>query len=504
MLEFVDKSSGLAHRIYVVDAHHHLGADRDGQSNRNPAAPGGTFDFCVRLSSHIAKMLADGKVDLKFQPHGFLKELLECEEKWKDMLNGTWVIDKTVVFPFNDEFKWKEGDEGKATYWRSNDNIHRWVSRAPYSLKLIGYLRLVPHEGELAIRELHRAVEQLGLRGVKLHPRSDGWSNEIDSEPVENLLVEAAKLGVPVIFDTRGFNQVVDIASVTVKARARLVRIDKRLARQLKVIIAHIGFHLSYDELYTVLSHPNIYGEVSGIQSSGVRKLFEDAPSKLSENLGPYHSWSEKIIFGTDFPYFDVYHAAQFISYVLSDDFPGTINDAQRILGVNILRLIPPRITSVPHELKSIHVDSSIFPLTRKVLASKIAKMLSEKKLDISSFDEFLSLPPKVAVKDGCLLLLKSHGGNGKDVFLALLSIMGFGVVTFFDNKPSGTRQLTSRELGYDEFSSRRQFYEKLWPVVVEKDYAEFERKLDGLLNTLLESEGSVASVKLNMGSPSE
>ncbi|MEM4679083.1 MAG: amidohydrolase family protein, partial [Candidatus Jordarchaeales archaeon] len=347
-------------------------------------------------------------------------------------------------------------------------------------------------------------VKQLGLRGVKLHPRSDGWSNEIDSEPVENLLVEAAKLGVPVIFDTRGFNQVVDIASVTVKARARLARIDKRLTRQLKIIIAHIGFHLGYDELYTVLSHPNIYGEVSGIQSSGVQKLFEDAPLKLGENLEPYYSWSEKIIFGTDFPYFDVYHAAQFISYVLSDDFPGTIHDAQRILGVNILRLIPPRMVNVPRELKSVHVDSSIFPLTRKVLASKITKLFSEKKIDISSFDEFLSLPPKASVKDGCLLLLKNHGNNGKDVFLALLPLINFGVVTLFESELPDTKQLTSRELGYDEFSSRRQFYEKLWPVTVEKDSAELERKLDELLNTFLESVRGDASVKLNMGSSSE
>ncbi|MEM2574725.1 MAG: amidohydrolase family protein, partial [Candidatus Jordarchaeales archaeon] len=406
-MELVSKDSGASRRIYIVDAHHHLGVDVDGQSNRNPAAPGGTFDFCLRLGSHLLKVLSNEKVDLKFQPHGFLKELLESEEKWRETLNGTWVIDQTVVFPFNDEFKWKEGDEGKATYWRSNDNVYRWVSRAPYSLKLIGYSRMVPLEGEVAIRELHRSITQLGLRGVKLHPRSDGWSNEIDSEPVVNFLTEAAKLGVPVIFDTRGFNQVVDIASATTKARTKLAKIDKSLARQLKVIIAHIGFHLSYDELYTVLSHPNIYGEISGIHNAGIRKLFEEAPHRLKESLGLYRSWSEKIIFGTDFPYFDVHHAVQFISYTLSEDFPGTIEDAQRILGINILRLIPPKLRSLPQKAESVHVDKTDLPTAKRMLASKMAKLFSEGKLDISSFEVFLSLPPRVSVRDDCLLLVK-------------------------------------------------------------------------------------------------
>ncbi len=486
MLELTDNSSNVF-RIYVVDAHHHLGVDVDGQSNRNPAAPGGTFDFCLRLSNHLLRILSNGSVDLKFRPHGFMESLLESEEKWKDSFNGTWAIDQTVVFPFNDVFKWREGDEGKATYWRSNDNIHRWTTRAPYSLKLIGYARIIPHEGELAIKELHRAVKQLGLRGVKLHPRSDGWGNEIDSEPVENFLVEAAKLGVPVIFDTRGFSQVIDIAEVTTKARAKLVKMDKQLARQLKVLIAHIGFHLSHDELYTVLSHPNIYGEVSGIHDAGIRKLFEEAPSKLKETMGPYHPWSEKIIFGTDFPYFDIHHAAQFISFTISENFPGTIKDAQRILGANILRLIPPRLEkSVRRE--AIHVNKELFPEARRMLASRIAKLLSEGKADIFSFDVFFSLPPKVDVRDDCLLIIKGKEGNGKSIPLMLLTLMSFGVVVHLDNGPASSEQLIiSRELGYDDSLMRQHFYSMLWPDDVEEDQSNLERRINLFVETIFE-----------------
>ncbi|GEM_PF-894121 len=486
MLELVSKDSGVAHRIYIVDAHHHLGVDVDGQSNRNPAAPGGTFDFCIRLGSHLLKTFSNEKVDLKFQPHGFLKDLLENEEKWRETLNGTWVIDQTVVFPFNDEFKWREGDEGKATYWRSNDNIYRWVSRAPYSLKLIGYSRIVPHEGEIAIKELHRAIAQLGLRGVKLHPRSDGWGNEIDSEPVVDFLMEAAKFGVPVIFDTRGFNQVVDIASATTKARYKLTRIDKSLARQLKVIIAHIGFHLSYDELYMVLSHPNIYGEVSGIHNAGVRKLFEEASSRLKESLGLYRSWSEKIIFGTDFPYFDVHHAAQFISYTLSEDFPGTLEDVQRILGINALRLIPPKLKSPPQKVESVHIDRELLPTAKRVLASKMAKLSSEGKMDISSFEVFLSLPPKVSVRDDCLLLVKGKKGNGDHFSLIILTVMNLGVIARLESETHDSRPLLGRELGFDDFSPRRRFYSILWPTAAEKNQLEIERKLCSLLKPLL------------------
>nr|HDO80086.1 hypothetical protein [Candidatus Bathyarchaeota archaeon] len=487
MLEFMDKENGAYYKFYIVDGHHHLGADVDGQSNRNPAAPGGTFDFCFKITSQLLRILADGKVDLKAEPHGFLKEILEQEDKWKDVLNGTWAVDKTVVFPFNDEFRWREGDEGKATYWRSNDNIHRWTARAPYSFKLTGYARIVPHEGDVAVRELHRAVEELGLRGLKLHPRSDGWGGEINTDPVERVLVEAAKLGIPVIFDTRGFNQVVDIAEVTVKAKLRLANIDKRLAKRLKVILAHVGFHVGHDELFSILSHPNIYGETSGVHDAGIRRLFEEASVRLSENLGPYRRWSEKLIFGTDFPYFDVPHAVQFISYVLSEDFPGTFEDAQRILGVNVLRLIPPKLERAPFKLEAVHFRRELAPMVKRKIALELANLASNKKCDVTSFDPFLQPPPRANVREDCVISIRSMNGDDKKASLMFFTIRGIGVIARLDSELTSLDTLLRRELAYDDSPLRQRFYNKLWPSKVEREQAQIEEKIRSILKPLFE-----------------
>ncbi|WXG41321.1 MAG: amidohydrolase family protein [Candidatus Freyarchaeum deiterrae] len=470
MLEFEDTKSGTIHRFYIVDAHHHLGQDVDGHNNRNPLAPGGTFDFYVKVGGQLSQIFSDKPDIFRISPCGFMNEFMRNNEKWKDTLDGTWAVDQTVVFPFNDDFKWREGDEGNATYWRSNDNISRWVTRAPYSFRLIGFGRVVPTEGELAIKELHRMVETLGLRGLKVHPRSDGWSSNIVSPEVKNILVEAAKLNIPVLFDTRGFGQVMDINEVTNMARSELKSIDKSLVDNLRVIMAHIGFHLGHDELFTVLSHPNLYGDVSGVHDAGVSRLFEEAKEIMPPNLGRYRNWSEKILFGTDYNYFDVPHAVQFMSYVLSKDFPGTPEDAQRVLGSNILKLVPPFKRETKTTFTKVHVPIELAELTENTLAKQVAGIANNESYDISGVDFFIDPHPNFQVRPRDFKITISHKENNhqEDINLIVISVLDILTVARLDNDMMNASPIKNRILRYDDAISRRSFYEKLWPKNLE------------------------------------
>jgi len=100
-------------------------------------------------------------------------------------------IDMSVVFPFNEE---GTGD----TFERSNDYIARAADIHPD--RIIGFCRLDPNAGEKAVRELERAVKELGLRGVKLHPSAQRFA--LDSTMLHELCEAIQELKVPVVLDT--------------------------------------------------------------------------------------------------------------------------------------------------------------------------------------------------------------------------------------------------------------------------------------------------------------
>ena len=79
------------------------------------------------------------------------------------------------MFPFQDVYRDKHPE---ALYRASNINISRFTTRFPFSMKLIGYARCDPIEGEKAIKEVVYARQALGPRVLKLYPRSERWIDD--------------------------------------------------------------------------------------------------------------------------------------------------------------------------------------------------------------------------------------------------------------------------------------------------------------------------------------
>ncbi|MFZ0012292.1 MAG: amidohydrolase family protein [Halobacteriota archaeon] len=141
--------AGSAHRsqlLYhgaIIDAHNHIGMDLEGVMQ---------------------------------QPQSLLRKMEQSH------------VQKCIIFPFN------EIKPGKA-FSTANDYIAKVVAAHPG--KFIGFARTDPQH-PLAVDEVRRAVKQLGLKGLKLHPRSQLF-NPSDEQTLP-ILEACVGLRVPILF----------------------------------------------------------------------------------------------------------------------------------------------------------------------------------------------------------------------------------------------------------------------------------------------------------------
>lgn len=407
--------------IFVIDAHSHLGSDIDGAQMMNPLAPGsGTFDFWAKVQ---AKLIEEwGKTgDKSFQTKingesvnltfdfahiPFIKKTFESLEE----LNSTYsdinkktsfasFIDQGVVFPFQDTFRDKRPE---ALYRASNINISRFTTRFPFSFRLIGYCRVDPMEGEMAVKEVKYANEVLGCRGLKLHPRSEGWIDNVTKKQVVDVLIEAARHSMPIIFDTRGRQTILDLRDLITNTRNTLKKSAPEFLPHFKAIIGHCAQGNVDDyEVYDAVIQPNTYGELSMLHGSGAGNFFESFRNWYNSNNKEKETgkkWSEFLLFGSDYPYFGDVHAEKLIIYIINKQFfdsGGSLDDSENILGLNLLKLLPeynlPLIEKTQLTPKSALIPNiqlgQMPPMENKPLEMSIkilAKLLADNVIDIS------------------------------------------------------------------------------------------------------------------------
>jgi predicted TIM-barrel fold metal-dependent hydrolase len=427
--------------IFVIDAHSHLGQDVDGATMMNPLAPGaGTFDFWGNVQGRIKAdwektgeqsftTNMDGKstkVSWSFTPYPFTDKLYIALEKLgkkhsdlKQKSKFYSMIDQGVCFPFQDVFRDKRPE---ALYRASNINVSRFTTRFPFSMKLIGYGRCDPMEGEKAVNEVRYMNEVLGLRGLKLHPRSEGWIDKISSEKVSQVLIEAASFSMPIIFDTRGRGSILQIGQLIEATRNELKSKYPDLLPQFKVIIAHFAQgNIDDHEVYNTIVQPNTYGDLSMLHGAGAGNFFESFrkwfQSHNKERVGN-RSWSEYLLYASDYPYFGDVHSQKLFKYIINKQFfdnGGTIRDVKNILGLNQLKILPEY--SLPQRQKdlknppSLTISNPFFRQnkenTYETAISTIAQLIVENKIDI---------------KKSCLQFKDTWATFNDDILLTIIS----------------------------------------------------------------------------------
>ncbi|MGY5861963.1 MAG: amidohydrolase family protein [Candidatus Thorarchaeota archaeon] len=396
---------GQKFKLYIVDAHHHMGREK-GHTNTPP----GAYEFYASLWLEMQRMVKDLKESdsLLFEPVDVVPSTLpsKCFSSRKSWarLNHGWLVDRTIVFPFTDDYL----GEGKgASFKASNDKIAGWTTRAPHSTRLIGFARVDPKDAlkskNAAVRELNRAVTKLGLRGLKLHPIAQLFVEEIEDDMTLRVVRKAGELKVPIIFDTRNIRTAQRIHSMV-----ETMREEPKYARAMKglrVILAHCGMSPGDPHFHELLRNPAIYGETSTLHDQDVPVLFRTATEML-ENAS-FH-WSEKLLFGTDFSFLSV-QAVDVILHLLSRDFIGSLSDMQRILGGNALSLVgtPFRTKLMAHENPRMMTCTQKKKSARSALESSLVAKIAKGELDLASLDYML--PPQKTWPD---LRPTSAGGN--------------------------------------------------------------------------------------------
>ena len=407
-------------RLYIVDAHHHMGREK-GHKN----TPAGAYDFYAQLWFEIQKetqtlIEADSLLfePVRVEAPGLAARLFQNKISWARLDHG-WLVDRTIVFPYTDDYS-VPSSKGEPSFKVSNDKIASWTSRAPHSSRLIGFARVNPLDGShkgtpIAVRELERAVNTLGLRGLKLHPLAQLFVDSIETNEPREVVKQAGELGIPVIFDTRNIRTVVRI-----KRLVDSMRNDPDCGtamKGLRIILAHCGMSPGDSRLYEALKDPVIFAETSTLHDRDVPVLFESARERLSSSN---REWSEKILFGTDFSFLSV-QAMDIILHLLSREFTGTLADAQRVLAGNALSLLysPFRTSSgstgAPTEL--VCKDESL--TIQHEIEDSVIKLIAKGSWDLSSLD--FMIPPIGTWPDPKPLV--NGGSNGVEMDSYVLTL---------------------------------------------------------------------------------
>ncbi|PKL76870.1 MAG: hypothetical protein CVV27_08035 [Candidatus Melainabacteria bacterium HGW-Melainabacteria-1] len=162
-----------------------------------------------------------------------------------------------------------------------NDFIAQAVARYPD--RLIGFGRVDPRQGDGAIAEVRRCVQELGLKGLFLHPWEE--SCPVNSPWVKALLPTLRDLGIPLMIAG---------GHVRVSMASQLADLARE-APDIPIVVTAGGqiniSGIALSEARQLLSeHPNLYLESSGIYR-------EDFIEDLVPVIG-----SERMLFGSNAP----------------------------------------------------------------------------------------------------------------------------------------------------------------------------------------------------------
>jgi predicted TIM-barrel fold metal-dependent hydrolase len=176
----------------------------------------------------------------------------------------------------------------------TNDFIAEAIRRYPETFA--GFASVDPHKGKKAVDELARAVEELGLIGLKLHPVAQDFRP--DDPKFFPLFEKAADLGIPALLHTgnTGLGAGMPGGMGMKLERARPIYIDTLAAEfpDLTIIGAHPSWPWQDEMIMIALHKKNVYIDLSGWSP----KYF---PESLVREIGG--RLQDKVLFGTDYPF---------------------------------------------------------------------------------------------------------------------------------------------------------------------------------------------------------
>lgn len=181
------------------------------------------------------------------------------------------------------------GLKGKLTgIWVPDDHVARFVAQAP--AKLIGFASCDPTQPG-AMDELIHAIEDLGLRGLKMGPIYAGFDPR---DPCcDPIYACCQQRGLPILFHTgTTFNHAAPLGV------SRPWLFDEVAIRypELRIVLAHVGHPFCDECLVVIRKHPHVYADISALYYR---------PWQFYNMLIAAQEYrvTPKLLFGTDYPF---------------------------------------------------------------------------------------------------------------------------------------------------------------------------------------------------------
>lgn len=210
----------------------------------------------------------------------------------------------------------------------TNEFVAECVLRHPDTF--LGFASVDPWKGKAAVAALRYAVQDLGLRGLKLHPGCQRFAP--NDERVYPLYEAATELGIPVLFHTgtTGLGAGLPGGGGIKLGYCRPILLDDVAADfpALQVIAAHPS-NPWQDEMLAIAEHKtNVWLELSGYSP---RRW---SPALVKAVLGPLQ---DRALYGSDYPFisFTKWYDA-FLTHEPAPDVQEKIlvGNARRLLGL--------------------------------------------------------------------------------------------------------------------------------------------------------------------------
>ena len=174
-----------------------------------------------------------------------------------------------------------------------NDYIASIVQQYPD--QFMGFASVDPWKGQLAINELERSVNELGLKGLKLHPSTQAfYPNDTRFYP---LWAKASALGIPILFHSgqTGVGAGTPGGGGYKLKYSHPMLLDDVAADfpDLTIIMAHPAVPWQEEQLAVVLHKGNVYIDLSGWSPKYFRPILVQYIRSILQN---------KALFGSDYP----------------------------------------------------------------------------------------------------------------------------------------------------------------------------------------------------------
>jgi predicted TIM-barrel fold metal-dependent hydrolase len=180
----------------------------------------------------------------------------------------------------------------------SNDELATLVKKD--QRRFIGFGSVDPDSKQVALTELKRVKDVLGLRGLKLNPALQ------DYDPTSNSALEvykeAERLEMPLLVHTG----LTFSSRYSIEHNSPLIYDDiARKHPNLRICLAHMGWPWLWDAVAVTIRNPNVYLDTAGTYAGSPLEHFRQITSTLSSRLIE-NSIGDRLLFGSDYPRIEI------------------------------------------------------------------------------------------------------------------------------------------------------------------------------------------------------